>query len=680
MKISLNWLKDYMTLEVSTDELANKLTMAGFEVEDIRSIDGETILELEITPNRADCLNMIGMAREISAIFNKTLKLPNVKRVKFPNEKIAVKIEDKQGCQRYIGTLIQGIVIEQAPQRIKNRILSLGMRSINNVVDVINFCLIEGGQPLHAFDFDKLTGEKIVVRRAKQGEKIITIDGVQRELEPSILVIADESGPIAIAGIMGGKATEITHTTKNILLESAYFDPVLIRRASRQLGLTSDSSYRFERGVDYSGVKTGSDRVVSLILDLAKGKIAKQTDLEVKKGTKQRQRIDISIGHINFYLGSRFSLARCKIILQRLGCSVILRGKDKLQINTPSFRPDIKREVDIIEEIARIVGYDKLPSSIVNVKPSFIPLDQKRRLGVKLRDSLVSQGFNEIITYSMVRESDLKRIGHKSEELKIVNPLSKDQEFMRPSLLSNFLNVVYFNLNRGQKRIKFFEIGKVYSQKGEFDVMGFIMVGQMTVDWQQVNKARPISFYDMKGVLTQTLTSYLGKIDFGFKIFQDIFFREGWAASVHFMNNMIGQIGLVNQDILDHFDIKERNIYYAQIDLEKLYTYFQAPRLFKAIPSYPVIVRDISFVIDKKISYEKLLRTIHSFSSEILLEIILKEDYTDFILEKLPKGHKGILISVVYQASDRTLLEEEVNTEHNKIIQLLKDQLGVVIR
>src|SRR3989338_8110711 len=273
MKISYNWLKDYVAVGADAEKLAQRLTMAGLEVEKIENINGDMVFELEITPNRPDCLNHLGIAREVSAIFNKPLKSPKIKAPQSPKIKTDITISDKNDCSRYIGTVIENVRVKETPPWIKERLTAIGIRTINSVVDITNLVLMETGQPLHAFDYDKLAGGKIIVRRAKEGEVITTIDGAERKLHSSILVIADAKKPVAIAGIMGGKDTEVTEMTKNILLESACFDPILIRRAARALGLFSDSSYRFERGVDLDGVNSGSARATDLILELAGGSV-----------------------------------------------------------------------------------------------------------------------------------------------------------------------------------------------------------------------------------------------------------------------------------------------------------------------------------------------------------------------------------------------------------------------
>ncbi|OGX05737.1 MAG: phenylalanine--tRNA ligase subunit beta, partial [Omnitrophica WOR_2 bacterium GWA2_47_8] len=483
MKLSYNWLKDYVAVKLPPEKLAHRLTMAGLEVEKIESVNGDSVFELEVTPNRPDCLNVLGLAREVSAILDASLKAPKVEKLRIPSQKIDISVEDKKDCGRYIGTLISDVKVASSARWLEEKLQSIGTRGINNVVDITNFCLMELGQPLHAFDHDKLKGGAIIVRRARSGETIVTIDGVERKLDPSILVIADAQRPVAIAGIMGGRDTEVSERTKNILLESAYFDQVLIRRASRKLGLSSDSSYRFERGVAMQTVETASTRAAELIKKEAGGKVSAQQDVFSKTQKKAAPAIALSLREINDRLGSNLSLAKCKAILNRLGFSVSSSGKDKLRLTAPAFRNDIKENVDIVEEVARIIGYDNLPLSIPRIQVENITIKSNQTHEKKIRGILTALGFDEIITYSMVNQSMLDKtaLGHL-KGVRVQNPLSQDQEMLRPAVLPSLLSIVLLNLNRGQKDLRLFEIGKVYSCEAEKKMINIVASGSKPGD------------------------------------------------------------------------------------------------------------------------------------------------------------------------------------------------------
>ena len=683
MKISLNWLKDYVTLGLSPEKLAFKLTMAGLEVEKISSIGGDTIFELEITPNRPDCLNMLGMARETAAILKKPRRIPKVKKRVWPKQKCAIEIDDKQACRRYIGTLIEGVSIKRAQEKVVKYLTALGMRSINNVVDITNFCLMETGQPLHAFDYDKLIGGKIFVRRAFKGEKIVTIDDVERELDPSILVIADQKRAVAIAGIMGGKDTEVTSVTKNILLESAYFDPILIRRASRKLGLSSDSSYRFERGVDYRMVEDGASRAIDLILENAQGKITKRSDVIVSKKKAVQVQITISKDTIDAHIGASLTAAQYKDILKRLDFGVHCSKTGVFKIIPPSFREDIKADEDIVEEVSRIVGYDNLPLSFPQIKASGILPDPERIIRRKARDLFLAQGFNEVITYTMINRKSLEQSNQGSAQgVAIFNPLTQDQEIMRPSMLPSLLSIVFSNVNRGQRNIRFFETGKIYTAKGEKDVLGIIMTGFREDDWRQIKK-EDADYYDLKGSLEQ-IFDRLGvqKSKIQFKPDQEKFFASGQSASVFIGGKKAGIIGKIEEDVLDQWDIKQKNVLFAQVDMDGIYAQKKQPIKYKPLSGFPSVSRDISLAVQSRTTAydieQAIRKTVECEKQVILTDLRFVEKYEG---EKILKGQSGMVFSLTYQSRlDRTLRDEEVTDAHEKVCDVLVKDLGVIRR
>lgn len=678
MEISLNWLKDYVDFKVSTEELAHQLTMAGLEVKKVSSIGNDTVFELEITPNRPDCLNMLGLARETAAILKKAYKFPALKNIQFPKSKADITIEDKKACSCYIGTVIENVLVAPAPEGIKKRLESLGTRGINNVVDITNFCLMETGQPLHAFDYDKLIGGKIVVRRARKGETIVTIDGIERTLDENILVIADGGRPVAIAGVMGGKNTEVTGSTKNILLESAYFDPVLIRRAARQLGLSSDSSYRFERGVDFSGVEKGACRAILLILEHARGQITKRTKISHVK-EKPPAKIKISQEEIAAYLGERITLVQSKNILSKLGFKVALKGKNSLEVSVPSFRGDIKQAVDLIEEIARISGYEQTPLTVPQIKISNISSSPERKLKNALRQTLLAQGSNEVITYAMIHQKAL--IKSKLESLrgiKIQNPLTQEQEILRPSILPSLLSIASLNLNRGQKDFSFFELGKVYLPgEKEKDVLGIVVSGARPLDWRKA-KREEFDFYDLKGIL-ESIFSRLDIRELSYSDNDASFFEQGQAASVFVKGKEIGvgRLGKMSDEVLKNWDIKSANIFFAEIDIQPLLSEGAPLKIFLPLQEFPAVVRDVSLAIKDFVKFEEIKKLAAELGQPILKSIVFKEEYLG---EKIPAGHRGLIFSLVYQSAEKTLREDEVRAVHEQILNALISKLEAVQR
>jgi len=673
MRISFNWLKDYVAAGIPPAKLAHRLTMAGLEVERIDEAGGEAVFEMEITPNRPDCLSILGIAREVSAILNRPLRVPRPRKLRMPQRKVDITIEDKKGCLRYIGAIIGQVEVSESPADMQKKLGAVGIRAINNIVDITNFCLMELGQPMHAFDYDKLKGGKIIVRRAKKGEKLVTIDGVERELDPSILVIADAARPVAIAGIMGGLDTEVTEKTKTVLLESAYFDPILIRRASRALGLASDSSYRFERGVDLPTVETAILRATSLIKDLAQGVLIGRKDVGSTTPKTAIADIAINAGAINDLLGADLSAARCKTILKKLGFHVSTRGS-RWMVRVPSFRSDIKREVDLIEEISRVVGYDNLPSSLPTVMVANIPSEPVRDIKNGLRRQALALGFNEIITYTMINRKSLAHMGLDSGAgIEVLNPLSQDQELLRPSLLPGFLGVVRSNVNRGSRNLRFFEIGKIYSAQGEQDVLGLLMTGTCKEDWRQQQLG--VGFFDLKGAIASLCERHrLSGIEYEHT--DDVIFAPGQAASIKKGKKAVGLIGKINDALVREWDIKQRDVYFAQLSAEPFFAE-QAARRFKPMSDYPSISRDISIAVGKDVSFKDVEAVVRSHGTVELAAVRFLEEYLG---DKIPEGQKGLVFSLSFQSLSRTLTEEEINKVHESICRALTENLGAVLR
>jgi phenylalanyl-tRNA synthetase beta chain len=669
MKISLNWLSDYVDIPVDVEALTEALTMAGVEVEHIEKNGEDTVVTVEITPNRPDCLSYLGIAREVAAIMMFPRKNPVIPNNVYSVPDVSISNEAPQDCSRYIGTMVKNVSVKPAPIKMQIKLAGAGLRSINNIVDITNFSLLENGQPLHAFDLDKLQGGKIVIRRAKSGEKIVTIDGVERELDPSILVIADAVRPVAIAGIMGGKDTEVTDNTKNILLESAYFDPILIRRASRKLGLSSDSSYRFERGVNFETVEGGVKRALSLIAEMAGGEVAGRTDLITEDKRFVPPEINTTVEAINEYLGAELSAAECRDALMALDFTVAAKG-NALKIKPPHFRADINSFVDIVEEVARIIGYNRLPGSLPRISMINVRADEYLKNRKQIKQKAIAQGLNEIISYSLISKKALELTKlPESNAVKVCNPLSQEQEMMRPSLLPGMLSVVQTNFNRGQRDLAFFEIGKKYSSEGETELLAIILSGKRSADWRQTSKER-YDLFDLKGMI-ETVAG--DKLKLHYSEIENDCFETGQAASISVDQSDIGIMGRINDDILAAWDIKTKDLLFAQLDLNALLSLPEAQIKYQPLTEYPAVVRDISLALDKNIKY----RQIHDFAFKngagLLQKVSLLEEYCG---EKIENGQRGLVISLTYQSKQRTLREEEVNSVHNSIVDGIINELG----
>jgi len=674
MKLSLNWLKDYIDPKLSTEALVERLTMAGLEVEGLESVAGDTVLEIEVTPNRPDCLSILGLAREIGAITGKTVKNPSIKKFKIAPMKNFIHIENKKDCACYIGTLIRDAHIKDAPSKMKTFLASLGLHAVNNAVDTTNFIMMEMGQPLHAFDYDKLAGGKIVIRRARAGESIVTLDGIERKLDPSILVIADAQKPVAIAGIMGGRDTQITLDTKNILLESAHFDMGLIRRGSRALGLRSDSSYRFERNVNAEGVLIGANRATDVLLQLTGGHLSGRGEIS-SKASRAATKIKVKIADIESLLGAEVSSLKVKSWLERLGFKVTAKA-GAVTVLVPSHRADIGQDVDVIEEIARMIGFDRLPSQLPTIKTINIPVDKKlREIKNQVRRALTAGGIDEIITLSMINTKALiKSNMAEMPAVRIFNPLNQDQELMRPAMLPSFLQVAVTNINRGGKDLRFFEIGKTYLKNNEKETVAILLTGRRLRDWRSPKK-EGIEFFDLKGVLERIFQT-IG-IDAAYEGGNMPVFDPACAASIIVGGKQIGVFGKIERKVLNNWDIKNQDIYFGEFHLDGILSLPHRLVKYQPISEFPAIVRDVSLAVKKEISYKEIEGICLRQGGDILRSVHFIEQYLG---DKIQSGTKGLVFSCHYQSNARTLREDEVSAVHERILQALTQDLSAIRR
>ncbi|MBL7068639.1 MAG: phenylalanine--tRNA ligase subunit beta [Candidatus Omnitrophica bacterium] len=677
MKIPFNWLKDYVGIgSMSPKEVAERLTIVGLEVVLIEEIAGDSVFDIEVTPNRPDCLSVLGIAREVSAALNKKLKAPRVKAIKGKvSQKPSITIKDNKLCPRYTGRIIRGIKVGASPKWLAERIRAMGMRPINNIADITNYCLFEVGQPTHAFDYDKLKGG-IIARRARKGEEMVTIDGKKRTLEADMLVIADEEKSIAIGGVMGSKDTEVTEATRNILFESAYFDPVSIRRTSRGLGLISESSYRFERSVDKGGVRTTSDRACGLIMELCGGEAGPLNSV----GEKDPKDVKVYLRpeRLREMLGLDISDSAVKKILKSLELKVEASGKKTMVISVPSFRQDLKAEVDLIEEVVRIYGYDKLPSTMPTLVGHPRRIEPARQLRNMVRETLASLGADEVITYSLISKDELKSAEFSVGDDVIVlkNPLSIEQEAMRTTLVPGVLHTVSWNLNRGTKDLRIFELGKVYfaQTRGfrEEDSLSIAFAGDKPYSWR--GKDEPLLF-GMKGML-ETLFEKLGVTGVLFKPEDLPPFFTAVGGAIEVSKKRIGFLGKVKKSVLNKFDIKT-DVILCELSLEKLFAHVKFEKRFHEMPKFPSAKRDISIIVGKNASYQKITSVIEETGGDLVASIELFDQYFGI---QIPKGSRGLSYSIEYRAGNRTLTDEEVNNLHGRVCDALVQQLDAKIR
>ncbi|MFC1576393.1 phenylalanine--tRNA ligase subunit beta [Candidatus Omnitrophota bacterium] len=679
MKVSYSWLRDYVDVKLDPEKLAHLLTMAGVTVESCQKIGGDYLFEFEITANRPDCLSVIGIAREVAAILDKKLKIPaEIKHTPALKQKqrlpFDITLNDPELCPRYTARIIKDVEVKPSPEWLRERIISVGLRPVNNIVDITNFVLFETGQPLHAFDFDKIRGG-IYVRRARKGETIITIDNVPRTCEENQLVIADEAGPIAIAGVMGGLETEVNDMTKNILLESAFFDPISIRRTARALGLGSESSYRFERRIDNDMVLRASERAAALIGEIAGDKIGPIADVG-KKSTYSKN-INFDLKKCNALLGVSIPKSKATHILKSLGFSA-KETKSSLKVTVPSFRGDVKTDIDVTEEVARIYGYENIPLTLPRTVGNTTIKDFPALLTARIKEILTRAGLHEILTYTLINRDCIKDFGiDESEIVTVSNPLSIDQEIMRPAMLPAMLRVVRHNINRGAKGLSLFEIGKTYKEKqGLYDeetVLSVLLEGTKEASW----KLREQSFdiFDVKGIF-EKLTEELGVSGVVFKKGKTTALETSLTSFIEHKGETIGCLGMVAKKICANFDI-EKKVLYGELYIRKILDKASLDKKYAPLSRYPSVTRDISLVLDKTTPSAAVITIIEEIGKLLVKNASLVDLYKG---KQIPEGKRGLLYRIEYRSDERTLEDAEVDEVHSKIKSTLTDRLNVTFR
>ena len=677
MRISYNWLQDYVDVRISPEKLAQVLTMAGLSVDSIEHKGDDSILEVEITSNRPDWLSYIGVAREVAAITGRKLKIPPVKspdnKTSKPQSSITIKVDDKKLCPRYTARVIKGVKVGESPDWLKKKIESIGLRSVNNVVDITNFCLFETGEPMHAFDLDALSGGTIIVRSASKNEKITVIDGTERALDGSMLVIADSAVPVAIAGVMGGVRTEVGLSTKNILLEAAYFDPISVRRTSRKLALSSESSYRFERKVDIDNIKYASDRATQLILEVVGGRAGKYID--IGKTRSEKRIIALDPDRLNKLLGVKIPGLKIKNILMSLGLKACQKGR----FEAPVFRQDLKDEIDLVEEVARIYGYDNIPCTLPPVVESGQTFPAHLVLKVSICEALKGMGLSQIITYSLLSKKALSLANiDPTAAVGIKNPLSAEQEMMRPSSIPGILGVIRYNMNRKNGDLKLYELGKVYFKENGSSFkerwnLAIAITGDMHDGWMA--RVRPVNLFDLKGML-ETLLASLGVSGFSVREASSGIFSPAACASIEINGAGLGMLGEVDQAVLKNFDIKGK-VYALELDCEALLKVVSLARRFKEPARYPSVLRDISIVINNDVSNAAITASIIESAGELLKSVQLVDRYRG---GQIPDEKSSLTYRLEYQNINKTLEDREVQEAHSRVIRALQEKLGAGLR
>ena len=661
---------------------------AGMPLVEYLDLD-DVVFEIGITPDRADCLSHIGIARDLSAYLNTDLKMPDhtlIEEGPDIKEKWSVEIEDPKKCPRYAARIIRGAKIGESPAWLKSRLMKLGLRPINCVVDATNYVLMEMGQPLHAFDLDLLEGDKIIVKTAKNGEKFVTLDSQERKLDSEMLMICDGKKSIAIGGVMGGENSEINNDTENILLESAYFDPSSIRKTAKKLGIQSEASYRFERGVDINNVINALDRATQLISELTGGKVDKG-HIDTYPVKFERKKVTLRFNRARKLIGVDIPDNDMVNMLNKLKFNTIRHDEGSISVKVPSWRVDVDYEVDLIEEVARLYNYDHIkPQFLTNLNFAGKPLPDELsvpELREEIRRFFVPKGIHEIITYNLA-DPKLAKIFTK-DPVTIANPLGVELSVLRPSLVPSVLKVIQHNMRFGTNDLSLFEIGKTFQKTKSKDTF---IEGYLEKEWLCValtgnrhpgnwsEQQQEVDFYDIKG-LCEEMIEYLRFDNFEFKpneADQPVFTKN--SLNIFNRKKHIGSLGEVKNEMLKKFDI-EQNVYIMLIDLNEVYSIDRPNPKYTPVAPYPSVLRDLAFVVDRSVNAADILKLIENKGGKLLKNIKIFDVYEGKSIEK---GKKSIAFSLSYSSPERTLVEKEVEDSIAKIIKAVENKFKATLR
>ncbi len=644
----------------------------------------DVIMEVAITPNRPDALSHLGIARDLSVIFDREFKYPEIKIDETNDEAknfASIEILDLENCPRYSSRIIRNVTIKESPHWLKSKLARIGLRPINNIVDVTNFVMNELGQPLHAFDLDKLSGKKIIVKSINAEQKFITLDSKERILPERTLMICDAEKEVAIAGIMGGENSEVTPQTRNILLESAHFNPSHIRKVSKALGLNTDASYRFERTVDPNNTDYSVNRAAMLISEISGGKILKGM-IDIYPNKIREKEVIFRFARVKKVLGYEIPEKEMSKILLGLGLKNILDTKDEMRLKVPTYRPDLEREIDLIEEVARIYGYDQIPA----VPKITITLEKKYDESLftdEIRTISTSLGFFEVLNNPLIDENSSLFEG---KAIKLLNPQSADMAYLRTSLIPGNLIVAANNINKGEKNLIFFEIGNVFNKKSEtginsFDdfteerkLLFFLTGKEREKEWNSQEKE--VDFFSLKGLVDSFFMKF--SLD---NVLNDSYYHSGnrnfaYYFTKNLSNTVLGCGGKISKDVLKKFDI-DQDVYCFEFSLDELKKIHHKRKLYSTPIKYPKVVRDFAFIVNKSVTYEELYNFINAEGSNLIKGVKL---FDLFESESLGNENKSMAFSLEYQAEERTLTEDEVEKEFTHLIELIEKKFLAKLR
>lgn len=634
------------------------------------------ILTFELTPNRPDCLSVLGVAREVGALTGGKVRYPAIELAEGAeqaSERVKIEIADPQGCPRYAARIIDKMRVGPSPFWLKRHLHSAGIRSINNIVDVTNYVMIETGQPLHAFDFDKFAQPQVLVRSAQEGEKFVTLDGETRQLVEGDVMITDSRRAVAIGGVMGGKDSEVAESTRTVLLESAYFHPAQIRRTRKRLGLDTESAARFEKGVDPNGVVFALDRAAALMARLSGAQVLRGA-VDCYPAPIEPVRLDVRPGRVNKIIGMDLPSPKMMDILSALEFAVTA-GKT-ISVTVPTFRPDVTREIDLIEEIARIAGYESIPVARRAAGRVPTPINPVIRFESILRDLLTAQGLFEAMTNSLV-DPRLLPASDAQRAVTLRNPLSAELSVLRPSLVGSLLGVVAHNLNRQVPAVRIFELGRVFWKEGgrfeERRAVAIMLAGETpSTRWESAPHAA--DFHDLKGVLAGLFERL--RVPIELRVAADPLLAPGASFHVAAGETVLGCAGLLDAELVRRYDVKVP-AWGAFLEFDKLLRLARFGAAYRPVPKFPKSERDCAVVVDRSILAGDLVRIARQAGSDFIEDVIIFDIYTG---PQVPPDKKSVAISIAYRAQGGTLTDEQVNAVHAVVIAALKDQFKAELR
>jgi len=660
------------------------LTMTGLEVESLEKVYDDTVLEVNVTPNRPDCLSILGIAREVSAMINVPLRFPEHKiHAESGPSAVSIAIADDDLCHRYAGRDIEDVAIGSSPAWMQRRLEQCGMRPINTIVDITNYVLMEMGHPLHAFDREKLKGSRIRVARAIAGSKITTLDGSVRDVPDGSLLIWDAERPVAVAGVMGGAETEVGGHTKHIFLESAYFLPASVRRTSRALGLKTESAYRFERGTDIEFLEEALDRAAFLMATLAEGKVSRKVDVYPRPFKPPK--IMVRCERVNKILGTSVTRDDMLDIMKRLGIEVLQEETRAFTVIPPSYRRDLEREIDVVEEVARFHGYDRIPVTIPKIHISGEGTDKRHEYISSVKNVLMVEGFTEAVNYSFMNYEALDMISFASDDprrriLTLRNPLNREESCLRTTLVPSLIQNLVFNVSTGSRDIRLFEISRVYMNKGKPlpDEEHHLGVLYFKEKGPSLWKEETPDFFLVKGVL-ESLMRGLRIHGCTFEPSTEPFLYPGKSCDIRVSGVRIGFLGLLHPLIVENLNLKvsRTDIVLSEINLDLLFNFVPETARYTPLPKYPGIERDIALIVDESLPAFTLMSEIRAYPSELIEDVALFDFYKG---KNIPEGKKSLAFTVRYRAKERTLTDSEIEELHAGLITYVTSRTGGVVR